>query len=207
MTNQRSLLFDFAKKHKLDVCDVYIDDGYSGTIFDRPDFNHMIENIEKKQPMHDLRLLRVSTATHPFPLRGHVATSGLTQITNLFSPMAGGIIHIIGAADSFASQRRDAWWQYDGTSIIGVGTISRNVTMELTRRPRCRLELSAEMSKSSSLSSCRHVSSHYPFAALAHTAACLYVLSSRGYSATSVFTQHLIHSAQWQGAALSRFAS
>ena len=49
VTNQRSLLCDFAEKHKLDVFDVYIDDGYSGTTFDRPDFNRMIEDIEKKR--------------------------------------------------------------------------------------------------------------------------------------------------------------
>ncbi len=49
VTNQRSLLCDFVEKHKLDVYNVYIDDGYSGTSFDRPGFNRMIEDIEKKR--------------------------------------------------------------------------------------------------------------------------------------------------------------
>jgi DNA invertase Pin-like site-specific DNA recombinase len=49
VTNQRSLLCDFAEKHRLDVFDVYIDDGYSGTTFDRPGFNLMIADIEKKR--------------------------------------------------------------------------------------------------------------------------------------------------------------
>ena len=49
VTNQRSLLCDFAEKSKLDVFDVYIDDGYTGTTFDRPGFRRMIEDIEKKR--------------------------------------------------------------------------------------------------------------------------------------------------------------
>jgi len=38
VTNQKSLLDDFVKKHRLSVYDTYIDDGWSGTSFDRPDF-------------------------------------------------------------------------------------------------------------------------------------------------------------------------
>jgi len=46
VTNQKSLLLDFAKTHNLYVYDIYIDDGWSGTNFDRPDFNRMITDIE-----------------------------------------------------------------------------------------------------------------------------------------------------------------
>lgn len=46
VTNQKSLLLDFAKTYNLFVCDIYIDDGWSGTNFDRPDFNRMISDIE-----------------------------------------------------------------------------------------------------------------------------------------------------------------
>ena len=46
VTNQKSLLFEFAEKQKLPVYDVYVDDGFSGTSFDRPDFNRMIRDIE-----------------------------------------------------------------------------------------------------------------------------------------------------------------
>ncbi len=46
VTNQKSLLDDFVKKHRLKVHDVYIDDGYSGTSFDRPDFQRLIADIE-----------------------------------------------------------------------------------------------------------------------------------------------------------------
>ena len=33
VTNQRNLLVEFAQKHRLDLVDTYIDDGYSGTSF------------------------------------------------------------------------------------------------------------------------------------------------------------------------------
>ena len=42
VTNQLSLLNEFAKSHRLSVYDVYIDDGWSGTSFDRPEFKRMI---------------------------------------------------------------------------------------------------------------------------------------------------------------------
>ncbi len=44
--NQLALLQDFAAKHGLSVYDTYIDDGWSGTRFDRPGFQRMIRDIE-----------------------------------------------------------------------------------------------------------------------------------------------------------------
>ena len=49
VTNQQSLLDDFVKKHRLSVYDTYIDDGFSGTNFDRPAFRRMIADIEAKK--------------------------------------------------------------------------------------------------------------------------------------------------------------
>ncbi len=46
VTNQRSLLNEFVRQHRLCVYDAYIDDGWSGTTFDRPDFQRMIGDIE-----------------------------------------------------------------------------------------------------------------------------------------------------------------
>ena len=46
ITNQKSLLFQYVKENKLKVYDIYIDDGYSGTNFDRPDFNRLLNDIE-----------------------------------------------------------------------------------------------------------------------------------------------------------------
>ena len=46
ITTQRSMLRSYAREHHLNVIDEYIDDGWSGTNFDRPDFQRMIADIE-----------------------------------------------------------------------------------------------------------------------------------------------------------------
>ena len=49
VTNQKSLLEEFTQKHRLQVYDTYIDDGWSGTNFDRPAFQRMVADIEAKK--------------------------------------------------------------------------------------------------------------------------------------------------------------
>lgn len=49
VTNQKSLLDEFVKRNCLTVFDIYIDDGWSGTNFNRPDFQRMIRDIELKK--------------------------------------------------------------------------------------------------------------------------------------------------------------
>ncbi|MGN1025552.1 MAG: recombinase family protein [Faecousia sp.] len=49
VTNQKSLLNAFVKEHRLSVYDTYVDDGWSGTNFDRPDFQRMIGDIEARK--------------------------------------------------------------------------------------------------------------------------------------------------------------
>ena len=44
--NQRALLMQYIKESKLNFIAEYVDDGISGTSFDRPGFNKMIEDIE-----------------------------------------------------------------------------------------------------------------------------------------------------------------
>lgn len=47
--NQRALLNDYMGKHpELHKFEEYVDDGYSGTNFERPDFKRMIEDLEKQ---------------------------------------------------------------------------------------------------------------------------------------------------------------
>ena len=46
ITNQKSLLLQYVNENNLSVYDIYIDDGYSGTSFDRPDFNRLLDDIE-----------------------------------------------------------------------------------------------------------------------------------------------------------------
>ena len=49
VNNQQSLLNEFVQQHRLSVYDTYIDDGWSGTNFDRPNFQRMIADIEAKK--------------------------------------------------------------------------------------------------------------------------------------------------------------
>ncbi len=49
VTNQESLLREFVQQHGLSVYDVYVDDGWSGTNFERPSFQRMIADIEAKK--------------------------------------------------------------------------------------------------------------------------------------------------------------
>lgn len=49
VNNQLSLLTAFAKEQGLSVMDSYIDDGYSGTNFDRPSFLRLLGDIETKK--------------------------------------------------------------------------------------------------------------------------------------------------------------
>lgn len=46
ISTQRNILREYAKAHGIIVADEYIDDGYSGTNFDRPDFKRMKQDIE-----------------------------------------------------------------------------------------------------------------------------------------------------------------
>lgn len=47
--NQESLLREFVQEQGLSVFDTYVDDGWSGTNFDRPSFRRMIDDIETKK--------------------------------------------------------------------------------------------------------------------------------------------------------------
>ena len=47
--NQESLLQEFVQQNRLSVYDTYIDDGWSGTNFDRPSFQRLIADIEAKR--------------------------------------------------------------------------------------------------------------------------------------------------------------
>ena len=49
VTNQKSLISNFIKENKLNLVGTYIDDGVSGTTFDRPEFNKMIKDINNKK--------------------------------------------------------------------------------------------------------------------------------------------------------------
>ena len=47
ITNQKSLLTQYVSENGFNLIDIYVDDGYTGTNFERPDFKRMIEDIER----------------------------------------------------------------------------------------------------------------------------------------------------------------
>ena len=47
ISTQRNILQEYAKAHNIIIQGEYVDDGYSGTNYDRPDFQRMIQDIEK----------------------------------------------------------------------------------------------------------------------------------------------------------------
>ena len=48
ISNQRKILQRYIKENKLKLIKEYVDDGVSGTTFDRPGFNEMLQDIENK---------------------------------------------------------------------------------------------------------------------------------------------------------------
>ena len=44
--SQRDMLVSYANEHGYEVMDIYIDDGFTGTNFDRPSFQRMINDIK-----------------------------------------------------------------------------------------------------------------------------------------------------------------
>ncbi len=49
ISTQRKLLLDYALQNNYNIVDEYVDDGYSGTNFNRPSFQRMINDIENKK--------------------------------------------------------------------------------------------------------------------------------------------------------------
>ena len=46
IASQREILKEYIKRYPdMEIYDIYVDDGYSGTNFDRPDFNRMMDDI------------------------------------------------------------------------------------------------------------------------------------------------------------------
>ena len=49
IVNQKALLNEYARKYHFKNLQFFVDDGYSGTTFDRPDFRRMEQMIENKE--------------------------------------------------------------------------------------------------------------------------------------------------------------
>ena len=52
IANQKTLLLNYVKEARYELVDTYIDDGCTGTNFERPAFQKMIKDIEKRENQH-----------------------------------------------------------------------------------------------------------------------------------------------------------
>ena len=66
---QRTILHSYAKENGFHVVDEYVDDGWSGTNFERPDFQCMMDDVEAgKIKLHlTLHPLQISLQLCPRP--------------------------------------------------------------------------------------------------------------------------------------------
>ena len=59
IATQKSILTDYVKKQGWHIAKTYVDDGYSGTNFQRPSFQNMIKDIESGLENRVLRELQL----------------------------------------------------------------------------------------------------------------------------------------------------
>ncbi len=91
--NQRKVLQEFAKRQNLTVVGEYVDDGYSGTNFDRPDFRRMIADMEAGYIN--------CVITKDFSRLGRNSARGLDYIDEWFPKHGVRYISVIEGYDSF----------------------------------------------------------------------------------------------------------
>lgn len=58
ISNQRSLIYSFAKRNEIEIVKEYIDDGFSGTSYDRPDFTRLINDISQENRDFDIIIVK-----------------------------------------------------------------------------------------------------------------------------------------------------
>ena len=96
ISNQRQMLLSYIQERGWRLGDTYIDDGYSGTTFERPDFQRLIGDIETG------RINLVITKDLSRLGRNYVMTG---QYTDFFFPQFG--VRYIAVNDNYDSKNTD----------------------------------------------------------------------------------------------------
>lgn len=98
VTNQKAIIEFYIKKNKdLELFDFYIDDGYSGTTFDRPEYKRMFKNIVDGQ-VNTVIVKDLSRFG-----RNHIQSDD--YIENILPGYNVRFISIIDEIDSFKNQK------------------------------------------------------------------------------------------------------
>ena len=58
ITNQRELILSYVKNNEMEIVKEYVDDGYSGTNYDRPALKNLMEEISKKNRAFDIIIVK-----------------------------------------------------------------------------------------------------------------------------------------------------
>ena len=87
ITNQKLIIDNDLKEHReYKLVDYYIDDGYSGTNFDRPEFQRMLEDIKNKKI--DVILIKDLSRLG----RNYIETGNFVEV--VFSAMGVSVISV-----------------------------------------------------------------------------------------------------------------
>lgn len=127
IVNQRKMLLRYAGEHHLTIIREYVDDGYSGTSFDRPGFRSMIEDIEKKE----IRLVLTKDLSRLG--RDYIKTG---EYTELFFPSRG--VRFIAVGDGYDSA-------YSSTDLIPFrNVVNEMYARDISRKIRASLQVRME---------------------------------------------------------------
>lgn len=96
ISNQRDMLMDYCEERAWKVFDIYIDDGFSGTTFERPGFQRMIEDI-KSGSINVVLTKDLSRLGRNYVMTG--------QYTDFFFPEHG--VRYVAINDSYDSDKED----------------------------------------------------------------------------------------------------
>lgn len=96
---QNKILDNYTKEYGIDIYDLYIDDGWSGTNFDRPDFKRMINDIETKRVNKYGKIMNMIITKDLSRLGRDYITTG--QYTEIYFPEHG--IRYVAINDGYDS--------------------------------------------------------------------------------------------------------